>query len=71
MHTLLAIPRFRMFAIARGGACPRVGEGGPGELPETVRDRVRVASIPELKAWAEAVLDAASLDGVLASAPGR
>ena len=42
-----------------------------GELPEAVRDRVRGASVPELEAWAEAVLDAASLDEVLASAPGR
>ena len=42
-----------------------------GELPEAVRDRVRGASVPELEAWAEAVLVAASVDEVLASAPGR
>ena len=42
-----------------------------GELPEAVRDRVRGASVSELEAWAEAVLAAASLDEVLASAPGR
>ena len=42
-----------------------------GELPEPVRDRVRGASVSELEAWAEAVLDAASLDEVLASAPRR
>ena len=31
VHTLPAMLRFRMFAIACGGACPRAGEAGPGE----------------------------------------
>ena len=30
VHTLPAMLRIRMFAIAGGGACPRVGEDGPG-----------------------------------------
>ena len=41
-----------------------------GALPEAVRGRVRSASVSELEAWAEAVLDAASLDEVLAAGPG-
>ncbi len=31
VRTLSAMLRFRMFAIACGGACPRAGEAGPGE----------------------------------------
>ena len=42
-----------------------------GELPQPVRERVRGASIPELEAWAEAVLTAASLDEVMATGPRR
>ena len=30
VHSLAAMLRFRMFAIACGGACPRAGEAGPG-----------------------------------------
>ena len=42
-----------------------------GAVPETVRDRVRGASVTELEAWAEAVLTAASIDEVLAAGSGR
>ncbi len=38
-----------------------------GALPESVRQRVRDASVSELEVWAEAVLDAASLEEVLAA----
>ena len=31
VHSLPAMLRFRMFAIACGGACSRAGEAGPGE----------------------------------------
>lgn len=40
------------------------------ELPETICERVRSASVSELEAWAAAVLVAASLDEVLAARPG-
>lgn len=42
-----------------------------GELPQSVRERIRGASVSELGAWAEAVLDAASLDEVLAAGSPR
>ena len=42
-----------------------------GVLPDAVRDRVRDASAPELEAWAERVLTAASIDEVLAEGSGR
>ncbi|MDE0114549.1 MAG: Rpn family recombination-promoting nuclease/putative transposase [Albidovulum sp.] len=38
-----------------------------GELPATVRHRVRRAEVSELRSWAAAVLDASSLDEVLAT----
>ena len=42
-----------------------------GSVPDAVRDQVRGASVSELEAWAEAVLDAASPEDVLAAGPGR
>ena len=42
-----------------------------GAAPDAVRDRVRDASAPELEAWAERVLTAASIDEVLAEGSGR
>lgn len=42
-----------------------------GHAPETVRDRIRTASLAELEAWGEAILVAASLDEVLTARPGR
>ncbi len=38
-----------------------------GGVPEAVRDRVRGASTVELETWADAVLEAATLDEVLAA----
>ena len=38
-----------------------------GALPESVRQRVRDASVSELEVWAETVLDAASLEEVMAA----
>ncbi len=42
-----------------------------GVLADAVRDRVRGASAPELEAWAERVLTAASIDEVLAEGSGN
>ena len=42
-----------------------------GELPSTVRQRVRRANVAELKSWARTLLDAASLDEVLSAASKR
>jgi len=41
-----------------------------GQLPAMVRDRVRGATTDDLEAWADAVLDAESLDAVFASGAG-
>ena len=38
-------------------------------VPETVQRRVLGASVEELEAWADAVLDASSIDGVLSASP--
>ena len=38
-------------------------------VPETVQKRVLGASVEELEAWADAVLDASSIDGVLSASP--
>ena len=54
----------------QAGLLLRLMERRFGALPEAVRQRVRDASASELEAWAEAVLDAASLDEVLAAGPG-
>ena len=56
-------------AEGQAGIVLRILELRFGVLPDTVRERVRGASAPELEAWAEAVLDAASLDEVLAAGP--
>ena len=57
-------------ATGQAGLLLRLLELRFGELPETVRERVRGASASELEAWAEAVLIAASLDEVLVARPG-
>ncbi len=47
VHTLPAMLRFRMFAIACGGAFPRVGGAGPGERcrrPSTSSGATRCAA---------------------------
>ena len=50
VRTLPAMLRFRMFAIACGGACPRAGEAGPGEgrrrLRATTCAPIRCSSWP-------------------------
>ena len=38
-----------------------------GELPSDIRHRIRNAKDSEIRSWAGAVLDAATLDDVLAS----
>jgi len=38
-----------------------------GELPSDIRNRIRDAKDSEIRSWAGAVLDAATLDDVLAS----
>ena len=55
----------------QAGLLLRLMERRYGTLPQAVRDRVRGASVSELEAWAEAVLDAASLDEVLAAGARR
>ena len=40
-----------------------------GPVPETVQKRILSASVEELEAWADAVLDASSIDGVLSASP--
>ena len=58
-------------AEGQAGIVLRLLELRFGVLPDSVRERVRGASAPELEAWAEAVLAAASLDEVLAARPKR
>jgi len=41
-----------------------------GRVPAMVRDRVRTATTDDLEAWADAVLDAESLDAVFAARAG-
>ena len=38
-------------------------------VPETVQERILGASVEELEAWTDAVLDASSIDGVLSASP--
>ena len=59
------------FEKGQAGLLLRQLERRFGALPEAVRQRVRDASASELEAWAEAVLDAASLDEVLAAGSQR
>ena len=40
-----------------------------GPVPETVQKRILSASVEELEAWTDAVLDASSIDGVLSASP--
>ena len=40
-----------------------------GPVPETVQKRILGASVEELEAWTDAVLDASSIDGVLSASP--
>ncbi len=67
------IEQGRAEGIEKGlaGLLLRLMERRFGAVPEAVRDRVRGASVSELEAWAEAVLNAASLDEVLAAGPRR
>ena len=55
----------------QAGLLLRLMERRFGALPESVRQRVRDASASELEVWAEAVLDAASLEEVLAAGSPR
>ena len=58
-------------AEGQAGIVLRLLELRFGVLPDAVRDRVRDASAPELEAWAERVLTAASIDEVLGEGSGR
>lgn len=49
-------------AEGQSGLLLRLLELRFGSVPEAVRDRVRGASVPQLEAWAEAVLRAATID---------
>ncbi len=55
----------------QAGLLLRLLERRFGALPESVRERVHDASVSELEAWAEAVLDAAELEEVLAASAPR
>ena len=42
-----------------------------GSIPATVRERVRSASVRELDAWGDAVLEAPTLEAVFEDTPRR
>ena len=56
-------------AMGRASILNRLLEHRFGRLPATVRERVRRASVQDLDAWGDAVLDAPTLDAVFEDSP--